>query len=75
MIIALLISRGDGSYSSMSFMIIASMIQGLHVLIVGGLAIFYFLDKKGKELGKAWALSGLAVLIVGFSACLGGASL
>lgn len=47
---------------------------GLHVLVCF-LAMIYNFVNKNKPLGRAWLLTGGIVLVVGFSACLGTASL
>ncbi|HMI61492.1 MAG TPA: hypothetical protein VK518_11295 [Puia sp.] len=55
-------------------MILSAVAVGMHVLICLVAAGGSYSNKK-KDLGKAWLLSAGIVLLVGFSTCLGNASL
>ena len=50
------------------------MAVGLHVAVCF-IAMIYGFVNKNKPLGRAWLLTGGLVLVIGFSACLGSASL
>lgn len=55
-------------------MIYSAFVVGAHVLIGFVCSLGYFASRE-KEMGRAWLLSTLLVLLVGFSACLGNAAL
>lgn len=65
-----LASGGD----SMSILIFSAFAVGIHA-IIGIVISLGFFASRNKELGRAWLLSTLIVLLVGFSTCLGNASL
>lgn len=58
----------------LSYMVMAMLLVGAHALIMFIVSLVYF-SRKENEIGKAWLLSALIVIVVGFSACFGGASL
>jgi hypothetical protein len=64
----------SGQYKGMGAMIMMMMAVGAHVGILLLISIIRFASKN-KESGRAFLLSGLLVLLVGFSACWGVASL
>jgi hypothetical protein len=66
-------SRG-GNEAGLGIAIVSALVVGMHVLICLIGAGAYYSNKK-KDLGKAWLLSAGVVLLVGFSTCLGNASL
>ena len=69
-----LLSVKEGRVDGLGMMILSAFAVGGHVLICLLVAGVYYSDKK-KDLGKAWLLSAGIVLLVGFSTCLGNASL
>ena len=65
---------GRGSQAGIGIAILSAYAVGMHValcLIVAGGSY----STKNKDLGRAWLLSAGVVLLVGFSTCLGNASL
>jgi hypothetical protein len=68
------LSGGGGQSGSMGILLISAVVVGLHVLICLVATAGAYGDKD-KELGRAWLLSSGIVLLVGFSTCLGNASL
>lgn len=58
----------------MGILIISAFAVGLHVVTALVISGFYASDKK-KEEARAWLLTALLVLLVGFSTCLGNAAL
>jgi len=68
------LASGTGNGASMSIAIMSAYAVGIHVLICLVITTFGFLDKN-KDMGKAWLLSAGIVLVIGFSVCLGNASL
>jgi len=66
-------TRGGG-HNELGFAIGAMLVIGAQVLI-NLIAAEYNWYKGRKELGKSYLLSMFIILIVGFSACFGGASL
>jgi hypothetical protein len=67
-----LVSLGEGQ--AMNILIMSAFAVGLHVLICAVVCGASYSNNK-KELGKAWLLSTGIVLLIGFSTCLGNASL
>ncbi|HXO74074.1 MAG TPA: hypothetical protein VN824_02565 [Puia sp.] len=65
---------GRGSEAGLGIALMSAFAVGAHVLICLVVAGVYSSDKK-RDLGKAWLLSAGVVLLVGFSTCLGNASL
>ncbi len=65
---------GAGRDAAIGIAILSAFAVGLHVIICLIKAGVLYSDKK-KDLGKAWLLSAGIVLLVGFSTCLGNASL
>jgi uncharacterized membrane protein len=59
---------------AMDILIMSAFAVGLHVLICGVVSGAFYARNKN-ELGKAWILSTGIVLLIGFSTCLGNASL
>ena len=68
------LSTRGGGHNELGFAIGAMFVIGVQVL-VNLIAAGYNWFKNKKELGKAYLLSMFIVLIIGFSACFGGASL
>jgi len=67
--------NGGGEHGgSMGILLMSAVVVGLHVLICLIVSAVTYGDKS-KELGRAWLLSSGIVLLVGFSTCLGNASL
>jgi hypothetical protein len=58
----------------MAILIESAFVVGLHVLIALIVTAIEYSNRR-KEHGRAWAWSAGIVLLVGFSACLGNASL
>jgi Na+/proline symporter len=69
-----LADSSGGQYKGLGFMIFMMIAIGVHVLVNIILCLFHF-ARKNKELGRAYLISGILVLLIGFSACLGIASL
>ena len=67
------LNRGD-SQAGMGILVMSAFAVGVHVLVCLIAAAAEY-AKKTKELGRAWLLSSGIVLLVGFSTCLGNASL
>lgn len=63
-----------GQYKGLGFMIFMMIGIAVHVLVNIILCLFHF-ARKNKELGRAYLISAILVLLIGFSACLGLASL
>ena len=63
-----------GAERTLGVAIVMAYAVGLHVVICF-LAMLYGFVNKNKPLGRAWLLTGGLVLVIGFSACLGSASL
>lgn len=73
-IIRVLSSGGGAQGAAAGILIMSAFAVGIHVficLIVTGIEY----TNKSKESGRAWLLSSGIVLLVGFSTCLGNASL
>ncbi|MBX2876735.1 MAG: hypothetical protein KTR30_31755 [Saprospiraceae bacterium] len=69
---SLAISTQDQSqYESMGYGFIMLILLAIHVAILLIVGIVFFV-KKDKEKGKAFLISLCVVLLIGFSACLGG---
>jgi threonine/homoserine/homoserine lactone efflux protein len=68
------VSSGDEHGASMAILITSAFAVGIHVLICLVVTAIEF-GNKDKGLGRAWLLSSGIVLLVGFSTCLGNASL
>jgi hypothetical protein len=68
------LSGGGGQGAAMGILLFSAVVVGLHVLICLIVTAATYADKS-KELGRAWLLSSGIVLLVGFSTCLGNASL
>jgi hypothetical protein len=69
-----LISSGGTQSASMGILIMSAFAVGIHVVIcLLVTAVAY--GNQSKESGRAWLLSSGIVLLVGFSTCLGNASL
>ena len=66
--------NGRGNEAALGIMILSAVAVGAHVLICLGASAFRYRDKN-KPSGRAWLLSAGLVLLVGFSTCLGNASL
>ncbi len=61
-------------YAPGDYLGFATMAITAHVFACLGIGIFFYV-KRNSPAGNGWILSMLAVLLIGFSACLGGASL
>lgn len=61
-------------YAPGDYLGFATMAITAHVFICLAVAIFFYVRRKGNT-GTSWILSMVAVLLIGFSACLGGAGL
>ena len=64
----------SGNDHGMSIAIFSALAVGLHVAVCLVVSIAEFSSKRS-DTGRAWLLSSLVVLVVGFSACIGNASL
>lgn len=60
-------------YAGMGYGIFMMGLIGLHVVALLILAIVFFVRKENTK-GKAYLISLVVVLLIGFSACLGGMS-
>ncbi len=65
---------GSGKGGAMGILIISAFVIGIHVLICLIVTAAAY-GNKSKGLDRAWFLSSGIVLLVGFSTCLGNASL
>ena len=67
-------SMGSRDHNGLGAMILMALAVGLHTLVLLAVSIVKFIryDKAG---GKAYLLSALLVLLIGFSACYGVAAL
>ena len=65
---------GAGREAAMGILIMSAFAVGIHVIICLIVTAIEY-GNKAKELGRAWLLSSGIVLLVGFSTCLGNASL
>jgi hypothetical protein len=63
-----------GQYKGLGAMILMAFGVGLHTAILFAASLIQFV-RKNNESGRAFLLSALLVLVVGFSACFGIASL
>lgn len=63
-----------GQYKGLGAMIMMAIAVGLHTGILVLISLVKFVSKQ-KEEGRAYLLSSLLVLVIGFSACFGIASL
>ena len=59
---------------SMGILVFSAFAVGLHVIASLFVAVAHFSDSN-RAYGRAWLLSALVVLLVGFSTCLGNAAL
>lgn len=64
----------DNNGPGMAIVIFSAIAVGLHVIVCLALTISAFASGRPAN-GRAWLLSSGLVLLVGFSACLGNASL
>jgi len=64
--------NANGSERGLSIMIESAFVIGLHVFLSLGIGLANY--SNNKSFGKAWLLSSGIVLLVGFSTCLGSAS-
>ena len=67
-----LVDRGD-SEAGLAFLLLSAFTIGLHVFITLVVSIALFIKKDPRA--KAFLLSSVAVLVIGFSACFGIGSL
>ena len=68
------LNSGVGQGAAMGILIMSAFAVGIHVLICLIVTAIEY-GNKTKEFGRAWLLSSGIVLLVGFSTCLGNASL
>ncbi len=61
----------EGHEWQLAFIIYAMLVIFAHMILNFVIALSYFV-RKNDEMGKAWILSSLIILIVGFSTCMGG---
>lgn len=73
-LIHVLSRTGKSGDAGLVILIVSVVPVGLHVLVNFILSIVMFI-KKNNEAGKAFLLSSLLVLIIGFSTCWGSASM
>jgi hypothetical protein len=66
--------NSGGGQGSMGILIMSAFAVGIHVIICLLVTASEFANKD-KVLGRAWLLSSGIILLVGFSTCLGNASL
>ena len=66
--------ESSGQYKGLGTMIALAMAISVHVCITIIMSIYYFV-RSNKANGKAYLLSSLLVLVVGFSACIGTGSI
>lgn len=71
-LIRLVNGRGEGQ--AMGILMMSAFAVGLHVFICAVIGATFY-GEKNKELRRAWFLSMGIVLLIGFSTCLGNASL
>mgnify|MGYP001765214409 CR=1 FL=1 len=69
-ILARLSDTQGGTYKGLGFMTMMMLFVGLHVVINLIICLVQF-SRRNKELGRAYLLSSIIVLVIGFSACLG----
>jgi len=69
-----IILSNAGPEAALGIVILAAMCIVVHVVLNFIIAIYYFI-KGNKPTGKAFFLSAGLVLVIGFSSCLGSASL
>lgn len=67
-------TKGSGGEEGLGYLIYMMLLVGAHVFINFVAAIVQF-ARGDRESGKALMLSAGATLVIGFSACLGGASI
>jgi heme/copper-type cytochrome/quinol oxidase subunit 2 len=72
-VIARLSDTNGGNYKGMGFMMMMMLFVGLHVVINLIICLVHF-SRRNKELGRAYLLSSILVLVIGFSTCWGIAS-
>ena len=65
------LANGTADKASLGIMIMSAYAIALHVLICVIVSALH----KNKAIGKSWLLSAGIVLVIGFSVCLGNASL
>jgi hypothetical protein len=68
------VSSGGAQGAAMGILIMSAFAVGIHVIICLLVTAVEY-GNKSKEVGRAWLLSSGIVLLVGFSTCLGNASL
>jgi hypothetical protein len=73
-IVIRLVNGGSGQDGAMGIVIMSAFAVGLQVVICLVVAAMHF-GNKDRALGRAWLLGSGIVLLVGFSTCLGNASL
>jgi hypothetical protein len=73
-LIRVLSSGGGKQGAAMGILIMSAFAVGIHVIICLLVTVVEY-GNRSKEVGRAWLLSSGIVLLVGFSTCLGNASL
>ena len=66
--------QGEGHEWQMAFIMYGMLLIVAHVMVAFVVSLVYFI-RKNDEMGKAWILSSLIILLVGFSACMGSLSI
>ena len=66
--------ESSGQYKGLGTMMALALVISIHVCVTVIMSIYYFV-RSNKANGKAYLLSGLLVLVVGFSACIGAGSI
>lgn len=63
-----------GQYKGIGALMLMAVLIGLHFGIAIVVSLYYFV-RRNREQGRAYLLSALLVLVIGFSACIGLGSL
>ena len=66
--------ESSGQYKGLGTMMALAVAISLHVCVTIILSLYYFVRSNNPN-GKAYLLSSLLVLVVGFSACVGAGSI
>jgi hypothetical protein len=59
-----------GQYKGLGALMLMAVLIGLHVGVAIVVSLYYFV-RRNREKGRAYLLSALLVLVIGFSACMG----
>jgi hypothetical protein len=74
LVIRLITMRGSSDQRPLGIMIFSAVVVGLHVLVCLLTSLSAF-GSRNNEIGRVWLGTTGVVLLVGFSVCLGNASL